>query len=106
MTALHLANKATLIDIRDLGLGGFEEGWVADSGIREVDVLTGETVFEWWPSDWVNPTESHYNHEYKFTSMNTAWNWMSVCCPDSWSYSPLEVFANYYQSSKLRRQER
>ena len=56
-TALHISYMPKYLDITNLGLAE-EAGWVADLGIREVDIVTGQTKFEWWASDHVSLNES------------------------------------------------
>lgn len=57
LSALHLTIRAQQVDVRDLQVG-FDEGWISDSGIVEIDLLTGEKLFEWYPADHISLNES------------------------------------------------
>ena len=58
MGALHISSRTIPSDIRSLDYKDRFAGWIIDTGIREVDVVTGEVLFEWWPHDHISLTQS------------------------------------------------
>lgn len=57
-TALLTVYNTTQFDLSAMGRP--TEGWMVDSLFQEVDIATGELLFEWRASDYFNPSESFY----------------------------------------------
>lgn len=50
-------------------------GWIMNMGIREVDLKTGENLFEWWAHPEVSLTESNVAVSSLHGPYPNAWNW-------------------------------
>lgn len=80
--ALYLLYEPMRIDLEELQSDnpdlGFEVGWVADMGFREVDLATGNVEFEWWASRsmHVSLTESEVAIKDLNGPWPRAWNWL------------------------------
>ena len=57
-TALLTIYNTTQFDISAMGRP--KDGWIVDSLFQEVDMTTGELIFEWRASDHFDPSESFY----------------------------------------------
>jgi len=68
--ALHITLLTKCVDLQGQNHQFHKEGWVVDTGIREVDFNSGETLFEWWPSGYLNPLESNFDHQGILTNAN------------------------------------
>lgn len=78
LNAVHLGVKTVFADLRSVD-HPLQEGWLADVGIREVDVRTNQTLFEWWPSDHINAAESNSLLGIDSASIpQRPWNWLYV----------------------------
>lgn len=60
-TMLVMAYVTTQTDLTDVG--GPADGWVHDGVVQEIDIETGEVLFEWSSLDHVPVTEAVYNFE-------------------------------------------
>ncbi|MDN6358417.1 arylsulfotransferase family protein, partial [Yaniella sp.] len=60
-TMLLLAYVATQTDLTEVG--GAEDGWVEDAVIQEVDMETGDVLFEWSALDHIPVTDSMLDFE-------------------------------------------
>ena len=60
-TALLTVYEAKQVDLRALGVLRPAHGWVWDSVFQEVDIATGELVFEWRASDHFSPALTYYS---------------------------------------------
>ena len=59
-TALMTVYNDTTIDMRDFGFFRGEHGWVTDCLFQEIDIETGELLFQWVASENVRPADTHY----------------------------------------------
>jgi hypothetical protein len=78
LTALHIMNRMALQDVRSLGIKGLDKGYVGDTGFREVELVTGKTVFEWWPAEHISLDESLGGKEGIQGPAPRSWNWLYV----------------------------
>ena len=74
-TALHLMDRSVRVDVAELDLDGMKEGWILDTGFRELNVATGETEFEWWASEHVSVSESKVKAQDLDQPYPFSWNW-------------------------------
>ncbi|EME88514.1 uncharacterized protein MYCFIDRAFT_213318 [Pseudocercospora fijiensis CIRAD86] len=63
-TALLTVYNATNADLRDMGMGRPEKGWVVDNLFQEIDIETGELLFEWSALDHFDPVETHMTNPF------------------------------------------
>ncbi|KAK4626733.1 hypothetical protein CLAFUW4_04079 [Fulvia fulva] len=73
--AMHILHEPVQMDLSALNQN-VDSGWIMDIGFREVDLTTGDLVFEWWAArgGHVSVTES----SVPFRGANIkreAWNW-------------------------------
>ncbi|EXJ71923.1 uncharacterized protein A1O5_04424 [Cladophialophora psammophila CBS 110553] len=61
-TALLTFYNVTPADLSSLGK--WKNGWLADSGFQEVDIATGELLFEWKASDHFQVNETFMTHPF------------------------------------------
>ena len=61
-TALMTVYNKTTMDMRDIGRP--EKGWILDSVFQEVDIETGELIFEWRASEHYKASESYMTHPF------------------------------------------
>ncbi|KAK5714201.1 hypothetical protein LTR15_011109 [Elasticomyces elasticus] len=74
-SALHILWKPEYIDVSELGLPDRKAGWVGNMGFREVDLESGNTVFEWWSLDHVPLQESSWPVSKLEGPAPTAWDY-------------------------------
>lgn len=74
-------------------VGGPQDGWILDTGFQELDVQTGELLFQWQASAHWNLTES-YHPVSAGTSEDTAWDFFHLNSVQKDSYG------NYLVSSR------
>lgn len=76
-TAMHIVQKSQLMDIAHLPESrGLKTGLVVDMGIREFDLITGETIFQWWAGDHINLNASTFPVRSLNGPFPNAWDWM------------------------------
>ena len=76
-SAIHLTAQSNLEDLRGIGTIGQERGWAIDTGFREVNIETGETIFDWWPRDHIPLTQSTVPiDDNAFKRPPSGWNWL------------------------------
>lgn len=63
-TALITIYTPRQADMRAMGLYRKEDGWVMDSMFQEIDIETGELLFEWKASDHFRPEETFYANPF------------------------------------------
>ena len=59
-TALITIYKVTQMDLSGMGWGRSSKGWALDGLFQEVDVATGDLIFEWKASDHFKAEDSYY----------------------------------------------
>lgn len=59
-------------------IGGPVDGWIEDSIIQEVDIETGQLIFEWRASDHYEPNETYAPIEGFGTSEDNAFDWIHI----------------------------
>ena len=69
-TMLVMAYVTTQTDLTDVG--GPSDGWVHDGVVQEIDIETGEVLFEWSSLDHVPVTEAVYNFEDEHAAQQDA----------------------------------
>ena len=74
--ALYITHRAQFVDTRALNYRGLGNGWVGNIGFREVDLFTGEGLFEWWAADHVELTESTISIDSLSGPYPKTWNWL------------------------------
>jgi hypothetical protein len=74
-TAMSIMTRSQYIDVRQLKLDR-DAGWVLNTGFREFDVSTGETLFEWWALDHLSLTESSMPVGDMDKPLPQGWNWL------------------------------
>ena len=75
-TAMYLTIQVQLEDVRDLEYNGMEEGFVGDTGFHEIDMETGELLFEWWALDHIPLTEGRTPKDRLKGPYPDSWNWL------------------------------
>lgn len=55
---------------------GMTSLWAADNGFQEIDVKTGEVLFEWRPLDYLSVTESTTSLPATAHSADQSWDWL------------------------------
>lgn len=79
MTVIYLTHRVQLEDVEDLELDGMKQGYVGDTGFHEIDMSTGNLVFEWWPADFIPLTEGTTASPQRLkNSYPAGWNWLYV----------------------------
>ncbi len=63
-TALITIYNTTSFDLRPMGWGRAKEGWIEDCMFQEVDIATGELLFQWRAQDHFKPEDSYYWHPF------------------------------------------
>ncbi|KXS93748.1 hypothetical protein AC578_9942 [Pseudocercospora eumusae] len=63
-TALLTVYNTTNADLREMGMGRPEKGWVVDNLFQEIDIETGELLFEWSALDHFDPVETHMTNPF------------------------------------------
>ena len=63
-TALFTIYHKTQVDLRPMGWGRPENGWILDSMFQEVDIETGDLLFEWKASEHFRAEETFYTHPF------------------------------------------
>nr|OQO32544.1 hypothetical protein B0A51_00108 [Rachicladosporium sp. CCFEE 5018] len=58
-TAILTVYNTTIADLSGMGLGRGERSWVTDSLFQEIDLETGELLFQWSALDHFDPTETY-----------------------------------------------
>lgn len=75
-SALHFMDRSEYMEVSELGIDGVKQGWILDTGFREMDVKTGETKFEWWASKHVGVSESTVKVDRLENPYPLSWNWL------------------------------
>jgi hypothetical protein len=75
-TAVFVAYAITPADLRDAG--GFEDGYIWDSIIQEVDVETNELLFQWRASEHFSFTEVERDREGNGDSESQPWDFFHI----------------------------
>lgn len=75
-SALHFMDRSEYVEVSELGIDGIKQGWILDTGIREMDVKTGKTKFEWWASKHVAVSESSVKVDRLENPYPLSWNWL------------------------------
>lgn len=77
LTALNVIQRPVTADLTHLQHPKYPEGWISDIGFTEVDIYTGEILFEWFPSNHIKPAESYYNRpDVSFTNALKPYDWL------------------------------
>lgn len=63
-TALITIYNTTTMDLRPMGWGRSKDGWVEDCIFQEVNIATGELLFQWRAQDHYKAEESYYWHPF------------------------------------------
>lgn len=63
-TALITLYAPRQADMRAMGLYRPEDGWIMDSMFQEIDIETGQLLFEWRASDHFRPEETFYSNPF------------------------------------------
>ncbi|CAK3918115.1 hypothetical protein AC578_9942 [Lecanosticta acicola] len=58
-TALITVYNKTTADLTGMGRGRGPNGWIVDNLFQEIDIETGELLFQWRASDHFNPTDTY-----------------------------------------------
>ena len=75
-SALYILYRPEYVELdEELDYDG-ETGWIANMGFREVDVKTGEALFEWWAFPEVRPQESKVEISGIEGPHPNSWNWL------------------------------
>nr|POE73031.1 hypothetical protein CFP56_30970 [Quercus suber] len=63
-TALLTVYNVTNADLTAMGMWRGENGWITDSLFQEIDIATGELLFEWRASDHFDAAESYMTNPF------------------------------------------
>ncbi|KAJ9620954.1 hypothetical protein H2203_007540 [Taxawa tesnikishii (nom. ined.)] len=91
-TALMTAYDPIQADLSSVG--GASNGWIFDSVFQEVDIESGELLFQWRASDHYQVNESFASLGEKGGSIETAWDYFHINSIDK------DSSGNYYISSR------
>ncbi|KAK4505517.1 hypothetical protein PRZ48_003480 [Zasmidium cellare] len=95
-TAMHIIQKSQLMDVSHLKDNpGIKSGLVVDMGIREFDLVTGETTFKWWAGDHVNLNASTYPVRNLNGPFPNAWDWIHLNAIDKNHEGDYMITARY-----------
>ncbi|EME41494.1 hypothetical protein DOTSEDRAFT_36883 [Dothistroma septosporum NZE10] len=63
-TGLLTVYTATKADLRGMGHGRAADGWIVDNLFQEIDIETGELLFQWRASDHFDPVETYMTNPF------------------------------------------
>lgn len=63
-TALLTVYTTTTADLRGMGMGRGEHGWIVDNLLQEIDLESGELLFEWRVSDHFDPVDTYMTNPF------------------------------------------
>lgn len=63
-TALFTIYNVTQADLTSMGMGRTKHGWITDSVFQEVDIATGDLLFEWRASEHFDAAASFMTHPF------------------------------------------
>ena len=76
-TALYIAHRTRVMDFEAHSLNfGVDVGTISDLGIHELDLTTGEIVFEWWASEHISLNQSKAEVDDMTGLDGHHWNWL------------------------------
>ncbi|KAF2717094.1 hypothetical protein K431DRAFT_233920 [Polychaeton citri CBS 116435] len=75
-TALMTVYNKTQFDLTAMGRP--VDGWIVDSLFQEVDIETGDLLFEWRASDHFNPTKSFYKNPFGGYGKGNAYDFFHI----------------------------
>ncbi|KAH8700889.1 ASST-domain-containing protein [Talaromyces proteolyticus] len=75
-------------------VGGPERGYLLDCGFQEIDIETGQVIFEWWASTYFSYDEAYRGVEGQGQEEKTAWDFFHINSVDK------DSVGNYLISSR------
>ncbi|KAE9394874.1 hypothetical protein BT96DRAFT_168777 [Gymnopus androsaceus JB14] len=78
----------------DLSLYNISDGWLLDSAFQEIDPETGDALFTWIASDWVDVNSCYAAPGTTGTAANNAWDFFHINAVNK------DNFGNYLISSR------
>lgn len=63
-TALITVYNTTTVDLRPMGWFRGKDGWIEDCMFQEIDIATGELLFQWRAQDYFKAEDSYYWHPF------------------------------------------
>lgn len=63
-TALMTVYNTTTANLTAMGMGRGENGWIVDNMFQEIDLDTGELIFQWRASDHFDPTQTFMTNPF------------------------------------------
>lgn len=90
-TGLYITHKSDWVDLSELSAFGVEEeaGWVMNIGFREIDIASGEVLFEWWALDHVPLSTSSTRIENLEGPPPKGWNFLYALLSITWQRARL-----------------
>lgn len=75
--ALYITPRTRVVDFESYGLDlDLDVGLIQDQGFQELDLDSGEIMFEWWASDHIALNESTSPPENIEGPWPSGWNWL------------------------------
>lgn len=74
--AIYIIFRAEMVNVTSVS-ASLTHGWITNMGFREIDVRTGDVLFEWWAHPKVSLEESNVavNHNELTGPFPNSWNW-------------------------------
>lgn len=77
-TALLTVYNTTNADLRGMGLGRGANGWIVDNLFQEIDLETGELLFQWRASDHFDPVETYMTNPFGGYWESAPFDWYHI----------------------------
>jgi len=77
-TALLTIYNTTSADLRGMGLGRGEDGWIVDNLFQEIDLATGELLFQWKASDHFDPNDTYMTNPFGGHWESAPFDWYHI----------------------------
>ena len=97
-TALVTVYTDATADLRSLGWLRSENGWVTDCLFQEIDVETGELLFEWVASEHVQPSDTHYVQPFAGYSISNPFDYYHINSIDKDSKGNYLISSRHYHA--------
>lgn len=72
--ALYIMNRPEYVDIASVR-NNTDGGWILNLGFREVNIASGDVIFEWWAWEHINLSESSAVIQ-GLNYRGVGWNWL------------------------------
>lgn len=77
--AIYITARTVIVDFEAHNLDfDVDIGLIQDLGFHEIDMVTGDVIFEWWASDHISPNESTAVVRNLAGPWPIGWNWIHL----------------------------